>query len=178
MEIRKAEMEAKKVENMILHKDEIYSRPKRTWFTTEKEKKFVAKASKEALVNKKGSKIEKFISAEDAEKLRMKEKRKHGHERNLPRKKRRKLEAAREMLEDAKAVDAATKAVDAAAGKIVKNCVKKSRKHHPSQQITRSRREERQELFHHDIGEKKRLKRTTFGVGGKNKSFKSKSSRD
>ncbi|KAL6555448.1 DEAD-box ATP-dependent RNA helicase 28 [Orobanche gracilis] len=80
MEIRKAEMEAKKVENMILHKDEIYSRPKRTWFTTEKEKKFVAKASKEALVNKKGSKIKKIISAEDAEKLRMKEKRKHRHE--------------------------------------------------------------------------------------------------
>lgn len=31
---------------MIAHKDEIYSRPKRTWFTTEKEKRLVAKASK------------------------------------------------------------------------------------------------------------------------------------
>lgn len=33
-------------ENMIAHKDEIYSRPKRTWFMTEKEKKLVAKAAK------------------------------------------------------------------------------------------------------------------------------------
>lgn len=31
---------------MIAHKDEIYSRPKRTWFATEKEKKLVAKAAK------------------------------------------------------------------------------------------------------------------------------------
>jgi hypothetical protein len=33
-------------ENMIAHKDEIYSRPKRTWFATEKEKKTLAKAAK------------------------------------------------------------------------------------------------------------------------------------
>lgn len=33
-------------ENMIAHKDDIYSRPKRTWFATEKEKKSVAKAAK------------------------------------------------------------------------------------------------------------------------------------
>ena len=31
---------------MIAHKDDIYSRPKRTWFATEKEKKSVAKAAK------------------------------------------------------------------------------------------------------------------------------------
>lgn len=31
---------------MIAHKDEIYSRPKRTWFATEKEKKLVVKAAK------------------------------------------------------------------------------------------------------------------------------------
>lgn len=31
---------------MITHKEEIYSRPKRTWFVTEKEKKLVAKAAK------------------------------------------------------------------------------------------------------------------------------------
>lgn len=33
-------------ENMILHRDEIYSRPKRTWFATEKDKKLVAKSVK------------------------------------------------------------------------------------------------------------------------------------
>lgn len=31
---------------MIAHKDEIYARPKRTWFMTEKEKKLVAKEAK------------------------------------------------------------------------------------------------------------------------------------
>lgn len=33
-------------ENMIAHKEEIYSRPKKTWFTTEKEKKLLAKVAK------------------------------------------------------------------------------------------------------------------------------------
>lgn len=31
---------------MIVHKDEIYARPKRTWFMTEKEKKLAVKAAK------------------------------------------------------------------------------------------------------------------------------------
>lgn len=31
---------------MIAHREEIYSRPKRTWFATEKEKKLVAKEAK------------------------------------------------------------------------------------------------------------------------------------
>lgn len=31
---------------MIAHKDEIYSRPKRTWFATEREKKLLAAAAK------------------------------------------------------------------------------------------------------------------------------------
>lgn len=31
---------------MIIHRDEIFSRPKRTWFVTEKEKKLVANAGK------------------------------------------------------------------------------------------------------------------------------------
>lgn len=34
---------------MIAHKEEIFSRPKRTWFVTEKEKKLVAKAAKVSL---------------------------------------------------------------------------------------------------------------------------------
>ncbi|KAL0325888.1 UNVERIFIED_CONTAM: DEAD-box ATP-dependent RNA helicase 28 [Sesamum radiatum] len=99
MALRKAEMEMTKAENMIAHKDEIYSRPKRTWFVTEKEKKLVAKAAKEALGKGKSAGNE-VISAEQAEELKMKEKRKREREKNLPRKKRRKLEAAREMLED------------------------------------------------------------------------------
>ncbi|RID79108.1 hypothetical protein BRARA_A01876 [Brassica rapa] len=94
--LRKAEMEFAKAENMIEHRDEIYARPKRTWFMTEKEKKLVAKAEDSA-GNPSGNEL---ISADIAEDLKMKGKRKLEREKNLPRKKRRKLEAAREMLED------------------------------------------------------------------------------
>ncbi|KAH1042359.1 hypothetical protein GYH30_024585, partial [Glycine max] len=115
--LRKAEMEATKgiAENMIAHREEIFSRPKRTWFVTEKEKKLAAKASKvkclpvlirnEMIVNRHpwirvASSGKEVISAEQAEDLRMKEKRKREREKHLPRKKRRKLEAAREMEEE------------------------------------------------------------------------------
>uniref|UniRef100_A0A0D9XZB7 RNA helicase n=1 Tax=Leersia perrieri TaxID=77586 RepID=A0A0D9XZB7_9ORYZ len=96
--LRKAEMEATKAENMIAHKDEIYSRPKKTWFATEKEKKLLAKAAKES--TSQGKSNAGVISAKQAEDLRLKEKRRREHEKNLPRKKRRRLEAQREMLED------------------------------------------------------------------------------
>lgn len=33
-------------ENLIIHRDDIFARPKRTWFVTEKEKKLTAKAAK------------------------------------------------------------------------------------------------------------------------------------
>ncbi|XP_010542208.1 PREDICTED: DEAD-box ATP-dependent RNA helicase 28 [Tarenaya hassleriana] len=95
--LRKAEMEAAKAENMIAHRDEIFSRPKRTWFLTEKEKRLVAKTEKESAGKGSGSEM---MSAEQAEELKMKEKRRREREKNLPRKKRRKLEAAREMLEE------------------------------------------------------------------------------
>ncbi|CAH8362742.1 unnamed protein product [Eruca vesicaria subsp. sativa] len=95
--LRKAEMEFAKAENMIEHRDEIYARPKRTWFMTEKEKKLVSKAEKDSAGNSSGNEL---VSADIAEDLKMKEKRKREREKNLPRKKRRKLEAAREMLED------------------------------------------------------------------------------
>ncbi|CAL9012925.1 unnamed protein product [Prunus brigantina] len=97
--LRKAEMEATKAENMIAHKDEIYSRRKKTWFQTEKEKKMVVNAAKASLGREKHSGNE-VISAQQAEDLKMKVKRKQEREKNLPRKMRRKLEAAREMLED------------------------------------------------------------------------------
>ncbi|XP_042063243.1 DEAD-box ATP-dependent RNA helicase 28-like [Salvia splendens] len=188
MALRKAEMEVTKAENMIAHRDEIYSRPKRTWFVTEREKKLAAKALKEASDKGKGS-GRNTISAEQAEELKMKEKRKREHEKNLPRKKRRKLESAREMLEDeadvkggekkdkekngislvdvayrrAKAVKAASKAVQA--GKIVKKHVKNP---------TQSRTDEMQELFQDDMSEKKQ-KRALQGGLKKKSSFKSKS---
>lgn len=190
MALRKAEMEADKAENMITHRDEIFSRPKRTWFVTEKEKKLVANAGKE---NGKGSK-KKIMSAEEAEERKKKEKKKREHEKNLPRKKRRKLEASREMLEDeaetrgntsnkkeksgislvdlayrrAKAAKGAKKAADA--GKTVRTGKKTKKPSHS----TKSRPEEMKELFQSDMSEKKQ-KRSAQGGGKKSSSFKSKS---
>ncbi|GMN35811.1 hypothetical protein TIFTF001_005536 [Ficus carica] len=194
--LRKAEMEATKAENMIVHKDEIFSRPKRTWFETEKQKKLAAKAAKASLEKGKLSANE-VISAQQAEDLKIKEKRRREREKNLPRKKRRKLEAAREMLEEenqsekevkgkqkekglslvdlayrrAKAVKAKKKAVDA--GKIVMKAGKKP-KH--SSQRTQSRTEEMRELFESDMSERKQ-RRNNSGAGKKKSkhSFKSQS---
>ncbi|PSS31244.1 DEAD-box ATP-dependent RNA helicase [Actinidia chinensis var. chinensis] len=197
MALRKAEMEATKAENMIAHRDEILSRPKRTWFVTEKEKKLVAKEAK-ASVEKGKSSGNQVISAQEAEDLKMKEKRKREREKNLPRKKRRKLEAAREQLDDendfeelegngkskkekagislvdlayrrAKAVKAVKKAADA--GKIV---VKKGKKAKRPSQTSQSRTDEMRELFQSEMSEKKQ-KRNLHGGGKKKSSFKSKS---
>lgn len=198
--IRKAEMEATKAENMIAHKDEIFSRPKRTWFVTEREKMLAAKAAKSSVEKEKGSGND-VMSAQQAEDLKMKEKRKREREKNLPRKKRRKLQAAREMLEDedlteksegsgknkkektglslvdlgyrrAKAAKAVKKAMDA--GKFVQKKGSKKSKQPPER--TQSRTEEMQELFQSDMSEKKQ-KRRSSGTGNKKSknSFKSKS---
>ncbi|KAK4842530.1 hypothetical protein QYF36_023212 [Acer negundo] len=196
MALRKAEMEATKAENMIAHREEIYSRPKKTWFVTETEKKLAAKAAKSSTEQGKSSGRE-VISGQQAEDLKMKEKRRREREKNLPRKKRRKLEAAREMLEDeneigksqgsgkdkkektgislvdmayrrAKAVKAKNKALDA--GKISKVISNKPKR--PSQK-TQSRAEEMRDLFQTDMSERKQKR--SSGSTGKKKSFKSKS---
>ncbi|CAH9077671.1 unnamed protein product [Cuscuta europaea] len=196
MAMRKAEMEATKAENMIAHKNEIFSRPKRTWFMTEKEKRQVAKAAKNSMENEKDC-ANKVVSAEQAEDLRMKEKRKREHEKHLPRKKRRKLEAAREQLEDenssddrndktkkgkkgeiklvdiayrrAKAVKAAKKAADA--GKVIRKAGKNRKR---TAQVTQSRTEEMRELFKGDMSEDK-MNKPRSAAGKKKSSFKSKS---
>ncbi|KAG2366552.1 P-loop containing nucleoside triphosphate hydrolase protein [Suillus spraguei] len=46
-QIRQAEMELKKGQNMIEHQDEIFSRPARTWFQSEKEKAKAVATSKQ-----------------------------------------------------------------------------------------------------------------------------------
>lgn len=198
--LRKAEMEATKAENMIVHQEEIFSRPKKTWFITDREKRLVAKAAKASLEKGKTSGNE-ALSAQEAEDQRMKEKRKREREKNLPRKKRRKLEAAREMLEEekqndktggggenkkgnsglslvklayrrAKAVKAVKRAVDS--GKIVKKQNPKSKK---SSHRTQSRSEEMRDLFQSDMSEQKQKRRGSGGAGKKKSkhSFKSKS---
>lgn len=195
MALRKAEMEAAKAENMIEHRDEIFSRPKRTWFITENEKKLMAKEMKASSEVGKSS-CNNVVSAKQAEDLKMKEKRKREREKNLPRKKRRKLEAEREMLEEenesddseaenkkgkkdksgiplvdvayrrAKAIKAGKKAQDS--GKRIKKTGKKTTQ-------PQSRTEEMQELFQTDMSEK-RAKKNLQRVAKKSKSsFKSKS---
>ncbi|KAG7011071.1 DEAD-box ATP-dependent RNA helicase 28, partial [Cucurbita argyrosperma subsp. argyrosperma] len=189
--LRKAEMEATKAENMIVHQEEIFSRPKKTWFITEKEKKLVAKAAMVSSEKGKTSRNE-VLSAQHAEDLRMKEKRKREHEKNLARKKRRKLEAAREMLEEerqnektggdgenkkdksglslvklayrrAKAVKAVKKAFDS--GKIVKKQNQKTKS--SSQRRTQSRSEEMRKMFQNDMSEQKQKRRGSGGGGNK-----------
>lgn len=94
--LRKAEMEANKAQNLMDHESEIFSRPKKTWFQTPKEKRQIAsaaKAAKEGTRNNGDGK--KLVSIEEAEKAR-KAKRPLEQEKNMTRKKRRRLEAARE----------------------------------------------------------------------------------
>ncbi|KAL5986032.1 hypothetical protein ACLOJK_028022 [Asimina triloba] len=197
--LRKAEMEAMKAENMIEHKDDIFSRPKRTWFATEKEKKLIAKAAKESKEKGQGSENE-VMSAQQAEDLKTKEKRQREREKHMPRKKRRRLQAAREMLEDesqsgnsgqghgkgskdkagkslvelgykqAKSVKAIQKA--GASGKTMRKLGKPS---HRSQ----GRGEEMKELFQADMSDRKQMRLSKIHDGGARKkskhSFKSKS---
>eukprot|EP00268_Persea_americana_P023491 TRINITY_DN2307_c0_g1_i5.p1 TRINITY_DN2307_c0_g1~~TRINITY_DN2307_c0_g1_i5.p1 ORF type:complete len:759 (+),score=188.63 TRINITY_DN2307_c0_g1_i5:195-2471(+) len=191
--LRKAEMEATKAENMIEHKDEIFSRPKRTWFTTEREKRLIAMAAK-ASKEKDQSGANEVISAQKAEELKMKKKREREREKNMPRKKRRRLETAREMLEDesqtadieqgagkgrkekagkslvdlayqrAKSLKAMNKAHEA--GKIMRKKVKTPKSLHRS----RSRTGEMQELFQSDMSERKQMyssKRSALGAARK-----------
>ncbi|KAJ6804321.1 DEAD-box ATP-dependent RNA helicase 28 [Iris pallida] len=197
--LRKAEMEATKAENMIKHKEEIFSRPKKTWFATEREKMLLAKAAKESLDQKSGS--NEVLSSQQAEELKLKEKRKREREKNLPRKKRRRLEAAREMLENeddnatekktesgkkgktgkslvdlgyqrAKAMKSVIKARES--GKKVRNAGNKAKQ--PSQK-NQTRREEMLELFQNDMSERKQSL-TSKNLSGRKKpksSFKSKS---
>ena len=53
-EIRKAEMEATKAQNMLDHEAEIYSRPARTWFQSSKEKAAAAARAKASEVRGRG----------------------------------------------------------------------------------------------------------------------------
>ncbi|VAI21519.1 unnamed protein product [Triticum turgidum subsp. durum] len=200
MALRKAEMEATKAENMIAHRDEIYSRPKRTWFATEKEKKLLAKAAKESLDQVKGGSV--VVSAQQAEDLRLKEKRRREREKNLPRKKRRKLEAQREMLEEEKEEEEAQESKGGKKAKSSQSVVDVAYRRAKSMKATgkigvraskgknekgskqpaekgQTRQEEMHELFQNDMSEWKqgrslKKKDSSFAKKSKN-AFKSKS---
>ena len=67
-ELRRAEMEAQKASNMIEHEAEIYSRPPRTWFQSETQKKAASQHGKDTIVLDK--KIEKKIEKNTAKSAR------------------------------------------------------------------------------------------------------------
>jgi ATP-dependent RNA helicase DDX27 len=73
-----AERELKKGENMVIHEDEIKSRPKRTWFESERDKK-VSRDKGRAELNGEvvlGKKIKKKLSGKEKKKLDIQDERK------------------------------------------------------------------------------------------------------
>ncbi|CED85271.1 dead-domain-containing protein [Phaffia rhodozyma] len=66
--LRMADMEIRKGQNLIEHRDEIMSRPARTWFQSEKEKKAAADASKATYVGGFDNKGKKVAAPEPKEK--------------------------------------------------------------------------------------------------------------
>ncbi|KAH7663208.1 RNA helicase protein [Dioscorea alata] len=202
--LRKANMEATKAENMIKHKEEIFSRPKRTWFATEREKNLIAKAARTSL-DKNSNAPNEVVSAQKAEEMKIKEKRQREREKNLPRKKRRRLEAAREMLENEEEDNSAeegngsnkkgktgrslvdeayrrAKSVKAISKSHVtkKNMKNADKRKKLSSEGKQSKREEMLELFQNDMSERKQAHTTkkSSNVLARRKSkssFKSKS---
>ncbi|KAG0567645.1 hypothetical protein KC19_7G151100 [Ceratodon purpureus] len=193
--LRKAEMEVNKAQNMMEHEKEIYSRPKREWFLTTKEKRTTAAAAKAGKAGVGEPSAVAVTSVEEADEAKRKEKRKREREKNMTRKQRRKLEAEREDAEDADegpdseadeevgkkrgkkgkssegSKEGKTSIVDLAyrrakAAKSVDRLVKagkigpqkKLKGSKTSDQKTKSRKAEAEELFEGDFGEDKRKK--------------------
>lgn len=73
--LSQAEMQVRKGENIIVHEDEIKSRPKRTWFETEADK-FRAKKTGRAELNGEENPLKKKIIAKNGGKLSNKDKKK------------------------------------------------------------------------------------------------------
>ncbi|PSC68971.1 DEAD-box ATP-dependent RNA helicase 28 [Micractinium conductrix] len=117
--LRKAEMEVQKATNMLEHEDEIKARPPRTWFQTEKQKRELAKASKEAAANgvEAGSDGEEGEEGDDMSNKQKKNKSKN--ERRLEQKQARAKEAAQQrkgknkLMEETAAASRGIRAVKA-----------------------------------------------------------------
>eukprot|EP00250_Pteridium_aquilinum_P010415 c19370_g1_i2 orf=528-3065(-) len=99
--LRKAEMEANKAQNLMDYESEIYARPKKVWFQTTQERRQsanAAKAAKTVVGKDKGtfkSGIQKDVVSDRDSKKRSLER-----EKNMTRRKRRRLEAAREVVDE------------------------------------------------------------------------------
>jgi ATP-dependent RNA helicase DDX27 len=75
-----AERDMKRGENLMVHEDEIMSRPKRTWFESEKEKKAAKDAGKRELNGEisVGKKEKRKLSNKEKKRLNLKDERKEG----------------------------------------------------------------------------------------------------
>ncbi|WVW86968.1 ATP-dependent RNA helicase DRS1 [Kwoniella bestiolae CBS 10118] len=102
--MRQADMELKKGQNMVEHQDEIYARPARTWFQSEKDKQNAKSASKDAYV---GS----FPDAKDAKKSKEKEGPKRGKYDGLSRKAKRRKMAMEEDQADQQSSNSTSMAI-------------------------------------------------------------------
>lgn len=93
--LRKAEMEANKAQNLMDYESEIFSRPKKVWFQTAQERRQSANAAKAAntpVVKDAGS-LKNAALDKNAKKRTLE------REKNMTRKKRRRLEAAQEAAD-------------------------------------------------------------------------------
>lgn len=81
-QLAQAEMQLTRGENLIVHKDDILARPKRTWFESEKDKRAAKKVGRMELngadMKKKGKEGRK-LSGKEKKKLEDKEKRREGN---------------------------------------------------------------------------------------------------
>ncbi|KAG0237065.1 nucleolar DEAD-box protein required for synthesis of 60S ribosomal subunit [Actinomortierella wolfii] len=102
--IRQAEMEMRKSQNLLEHEEEIYSRPAKTWFQTEAEKKSAAAAGKAALNDPKGNKRKAAADAPKRDRF-----------AGMSRAKRRRLQLSAEDEKDIKSHGASIKAAKKAA---------------------------------------------------------------
>ncbi|KAG9306629.1 hypothetical protein G9A89_004176 [Geosiphon pyriformis] len=122
-EIRQVEIELAKSENLLKHEQEIYSRPARTWFQTEKEKQ----QAKEILGGKyvgqdQNGKKRKRTGAGEEKSASLKPKMTHGKFAGLPRAKKRRLQ-----LQEQEQLDSANKIATIKSIKLAKKELKPTR---------------------------------------------------
>ncbi|KAE8696796.1 DEAD-box ATP-dependent RNA helicase 28 [Hibiscus syriacus] len=166
--LRKAEMKTTKAENMIAHKDEIYARPKRTWFMNEKEKKSLSQRKRRHPWRKKKKKRRKLEAARQMLEDQSEINESHGNGNN--KKEKEGITLVDLAYRQAKAVKAVKKAQDS--GKIVKKSNKMPKK---PKQRSQSRTEEMQELFQNDMSERRQKSSSNAGRKKSKSSFKRKS---
>lgn len=148
--MREAEKEAMKASNMVRYEDEIASRPARTWFMSEKEKKRVAENAEEDRIERQGLTAPEETEISRAKKLKL-----------MSHKKRRLFEIREReerMLADAHAEDSDDDGGNKKGKKVFASVhVAAAAKH--AKKSTQQATKERQEESISELHERKRLKR-------------------